>query len=437
VELHIQKGIKYYEKPFRTNDGTISKKENSYRNECFAILFLRVNQGSNAIQVRESLSGLWKMYEELEKGKVSDLPNQPVPASGLSVLVGYGPNAFTIPGIGKKIPRDFRDRQFLKPSPRGPILDGSGIRYADDVYENLGTSEHIVVQFISKTQLATYRAIVETWDHLQNINPAKGTLRFTKFFTGFQRDDGRSWLGFHDEVSNMRNTKERIGAIAVDVINNNLVHRDFWTKDGTYLAFLRIEIHLELWRKIERKHQDLLVGRDKLTGIPLAGVDKEGNPVPVEGCPSASKIRSFSKNFHNHPDYYNKADVSKSVEARLDIGASSKVLNQTHIGRTRHLDLIDSADPTSRRIFRQGYEFLEPLCTNHIKLLRVGLNFVSFQNDPGRLFFVLTDPNWLGGTNFGGDGSRQGMSNLLSVLASGVFFVPPVEKPFPGASIFS
>jgi len=60
---------------------------------------------------------------------------------------------------------------------------------------------------------------------------------------------------------------------------------------------------------------------------------------------------------------------------------------------------------------------------------------VSFQNDPSRLFFILTDPNWLGNVNFGGDSSIQEIDNLFSVLAAGVFFVPPAEGPFPGANI--
>ena len=37
----------------------------------------------------------------------------------------------------------------------------------------------------------------------------------------------------------------------------------------------------------------------------------------------------------------------------------------------------------------------------------------------------------MGGSNFGGQ-----ITNLLYVLASGVFYVPPLEKPFPGVSIF-
>jgi deferrochelatase/peroxidase EfeB len=435
LELNIQRGIKYYEKPFHTNN-SLKSKTHLYRNECFAILFIRVFKGRNAAQVKEAINKLWKVYTDLEKGVVSDLPNQPVSTGNLSVLLGYGRNIFTIPGIAKKIPRDFRDRQFLTPRARKAILEGSGIKYANDFHENLGLSEHLVIQFISKTQLATYRAIVETWNHLQKTEAIKDTLFFSRFYTGFQRDDRRSWLGFHDEVSNMQSPKERLGAIAVDIENNNLTHRDFWTTNGTYLAFLRIEIDLETWTKIERKQQELIVGRDKLTGVPLAGIDRERNPVLIERCPPFSEIRFFNKDYHNHPDYFNKSNASKTLERKLDMNISSKILSQSHIGRTRHMDKIDSKNPTSRRIFRQSYEFIEPVYNNPVKPFRVGLNFVSFQNDPGRLFFILTDPNWMGNTNFGGDGSFHSMDRLLSVLTAGVFFVPSIEIPFPGACIF-
>jgi deferrochelatase/peroxidase EfeB len=90
----------------------------------------------------------------------------------------------------------------------------------------------------------------------------------------------------------------------------------------------------------------------------------------------------------------------------------------------------------SRRIFRQTFEFLEPLPGNASKPLRTGLNFVSFQNDPGRLFFILTDPNWMGNVSFGGNPNIPGMDRLLSILAAGMFFVPRVASPFPGANIF-
>ena len=233
----------------------------------------------------------------------------------------------------------------------------------------------------------------------------------------------------------MKSDKEREKAIVINQLSNNLKPEDFWTKYGTYLAFLRIGIDLDIWQKIERKQQELLVGRDKLTGSPLVGVDKKGNPIIKGGCPTRLRTNADYTRIRDHSDFFKEPDVSGKVRAMLDVNATFKILNQSHIGRTRHIDGISSKEPTSRRIFRQGFEFLEPL-DNPLRPFRAGLNFVSFQNDPSRLFFILTDPNWLGNTNFGGDPEdKQGMDKLLSVLASRVFFVPPVEKPFPGASI--
>jgi hypothetical protein len=65
----------------------------------------------------------------------------------------------------------------------------------------------------------------------------------------------------------------------------------------------------------------------------------------------------------------------------------------------------------------------------------VGQNFISFENEPARLLIILTDSNWLGKSNFGGP---HGLFNnkLLSVISSGMFFIPAAEEPFPGYSIF-
>jgi Dyp-type peroxidase family len=434
----LQTGIYYSEVDLKAKSDFSLRRRKPVHNSTFAILFLRVLEGFKANQVGKSLRQLWKMYESLEKGKVMDLPNHPVPTGELSVLIGYGPSIFKLPYIRKKMPNDLKDRQFLPPNKEGggPILKGSGIKYANDIRENPINSAHIVLQFISKTQLPAYRAVVETWRHLHYHDIENEPLRFMSFYTGFQRDDGRSWLGFHDELSNMRNAKEREGAIAVNEMNNSLSLNDTWTKYGTYLAFMRIEIDLEIWQKIERKQQELTVGRDKLTGCPLVGVDKEGNPVIKEECQNKAGINDANDpKYIDHPNFFIKPNVSNKAKEKLDIDATFRNLNQSHIGRTRHIDGIPSNEPTSRRIFRQSFEFLEQL-NRPTKTFRAGLNFVSFQNDPGRLFFILTDPNWLGNTNFGGNQiNKHGLDRLLSVLAAGIFFVPAVERPFPGSSI--
>jgi deferrochelatase/peroxidase EfeB len=427
MSKRFQRGIYFDNEPFH------SLSANESPNDCFAILFLRVSSTSPANRISEELGSLWNIYKNLSKGKINQLPGCVVPSGELSVLMAFGPTIFNIEGTERKIPRDFKNKQFLPPAAGAPILEGSGIKYSHVRYVNLGT-EHIAIQFISKTQLATYRAVVETWKYLSNIEPSKRILNFTTFFTGFQRDDTRSWLGFHDQVSNIDTLNERKDAIFIERRNNNLAPRDFWTEGGTYLAFLRTAINLDIWEKIEHKQQEIIIGRDKLTGVPLAGIDKKGNPLRREDCPAVSEIRSYDERFHDHPDYFSKPRLCKMNA--VDENASIQRLSQSHIGRVRHLNHLNAGNIASRRIFRQGFDFVEPLYNNLGMHLMVGLNFLSFQNDPGRLFFILTDPNWLGNTNFGGTGDFYGMEDLLSVLAAGVFFVPPAEKSFPGASIF-
>ena len=419
--VRLQNGIYYKDQPPRTN-----------KNNCFAIAFLRVDDRLTSFEIGDYIASLWKMYKNLKKGRVIDLPQERVPLGDLSVLISFGPNTFNIPGLNKKMPRDLRDRQFREPNSGEPILDGSGIMYGFHHPRNLGNTEHIAVQFISKSQLATYRGVVETWKYIAT----KKGMQFTTFFTGFQRDDGRSWLGFHDEVSNMRNSREKRNAIMVDGVRNDLIHRDFWTTGGSYLAFLRIEINLPSWEQIERRDQEILIGRDKLTGIPIVGIDKNGKPIKRADCPPHSDVQSFDKRFHEHPNYFQKPANHSMDEDRIDIEKSVRFLSQSHIGRTRHTDHIKSDDPASRRIFRQGFEFIEPTYNDTSRPLRLGLNFVSFQNDPSRLLFILTDPNWLGESNFAGTGNIPGMKDFLTVHACGIFFVPPNEKPFPGVSIF-
>lgn len=419
----IQQGI-YYDK--------ISEFKN-LGNHSYAIIFLRVSGDIHARQVSCSLKKLWHMYELLKKGKLTDLRDSIVPNGGLSVLIGYGPEIFKIRGVKKKAPKDFEASQFLPANSKKAILEGSGINYVDGTCVNLGISEHIAIQFVSETQLASNRAIVETSKHLSHLHDSNGCLQLTKFYTGFQRDDGRSWLGFHDELSNMRNAKERKDAISIDRQYNQLIPEDFWTVGGTYMSFLRTEIDLGIWQKIGRKDQELIVGRDKLTGRPLVGIDKRGNPLTAGKFRKIGSAEKYDPKYHDHPDYFKRPEVSNKVRSRLDITASMGILSQSHIGRTRHMGEIRSKDPTSRRIFRQSFEFIES-CTDKRKTIKVGLNFVSFQNDPRRLFFILSDPRWLGNSNFGG--SPNFSNNLLSVKASGMFFAPPVESSFPGYSIF-
>jgi deferrochelatase/peroxidase EfeB len=192
---------------------------------------------------------------------------------------------------------------------------------------------------------------------------------------------------------------------------------------GTYLAFMRIAVDLPAWRKLARREQELLVGRDKLSGYPLIDIEPDGTLHADPRCPVAGTQIWETP---NDPHF---------AEPPAAVGADE--IRASHVHRaSHHSDLVD--EPRSRRIFRQGYEFLE--WQQGSPGFRLGLNFVSFQDTPARVVEILRMDGWLGQVNFGGDPDAQpaGMESLLSVYAAGIYFVPPVVpgEPFPGAGAF-
>ncbi|MFD6970470.1 Dyp-type peroxidase [Streptomyces sp. NPDC059949] len=388
----------------------------------FALVFLRADPGADAAAVDTALRGITGMLRGLADGRVPELPGHPVPTGELEFLLGFGPKAFAIPDVKHPCP-DALGPRFLFRSPRptggGPLLVGGGLPYAADIVRNDATEE-FCVQFTAQTQLAVSRAVVELWKLLsggRDRDTGSGTLEIAGIQTGFQRDDRRSWIGFHDGVSNLA-SHEREGVIG---IGESEAGQDSWTVGGTYLVFLRLAVDLTQWHHLPRAEQELLVGRDKLTGAPLTGRDAEGRPVPAPGCPVTGTTEVTQE---GNEDFVQPGPVSDPV------------LLASHVRRAN----LGTNDPDlggSLRVFRQGYEFFEPVAT--APGFRVGLNFVSFQDSPDRVLRVLTQRGWLGSVNFGGQpGSDGPAGRLLTVRAGGTYLVPPVREdaPYPGAEVF-
>ena len=379
----------------------------------FAILFLGVAPGAGAPAAAQALSDLWEMYEGLKAGHVRDLPgvSLPVDDDAMTVLLGFGRNAFGLGGVALARPRGLADEYLFRsaaPGGGGPLLRGSGLSYAPDVRANMAT-EAFCIQVIAETKLAVDRAVVETWKAL--ADRAEPVLELTTFYLGNQRNDHRSWIDFHDGLSNLR-SEDRESVIAIGPGTD-----EAWAAGGTYLAFLRLAVDLPGWRRLDRTAQELAVGRDKITGCPIVAADN-GIPQPAPGCPVAGTQIFQSANdgaFAEPPE------------------VADPVVRASHVQRANH-HIRPASDFGSRRIFRQGYEFLE--WADGAPGFRAGLNFVSFQDTPARLLKMLTAGGWLGGANFGGDDDRHPeLASLLSVFAAGVYFVPPVVEgePFPGA----
>jgi deferrochelatase/peroxidase EfeB len=402
-------------------------------NSCHIVL-IRLGIGSDVLEVGQVLVKLWTMLKNLEKGIVDDLKlvhPKHLHQGSLSVLIGYGPKIFSIKDVKKDKPHDLDDGDiFSQPLVRGggPIVPGSDIKYAKDVVENDATAGHIILQFVGENEFITSRATYETWKVLSGFQNSQGnnTLNITRIYTGFQRDDKRNWFGFHDGVSNLP-SKERIKVISIT--RNDVRENDLWIVNGSYMAFLRTEFDVDEWNKITDTNQSIIIGRDKITGCPLIGIDKNNQPIKDNRCPVRGTFDVLEKGneiFREHPPF--------GRQKYLPLNVSDKLLLKSHIGKSNPTEeQLDRNN--SYRIYRQGFEYLEP--TLSYPGFRVGLNFISFQKTPKRFLNILKHSNALREHSSTGS-DLPSFETFFSVRAAGIFVVPPAvtNEPFPGSSIF-
>ena len=409
--LGLQEGIYHAPKDFPRNS--------------FAVVFLRAIEPADTLKLRQTLANLWNMYKSLKKELVIDLniDGRDGYRRTLTVLIGYGPRFFEMNGMIRTKPKYLnKEWLFLPPGITvSPVLPETGLKYAEGVTSNEVADDHIIIQFIGDTQLATHRAIVETWKFLKRTEDDNSSVLMTMrtFYTGFNRPDGRGWLGFHDGISNVKSA-DRLKTILTN--KRNLDPVDYWTcGGGTYMAFLRIGIDLNIWENVSVKEQERIVGREKSSGCLLIGPDRQGNNTFVPGCPAGGTRQLTEKGNERFRQYH------KSSRQPVLSGASSSGSDNSHVGRMLKVP---------ERIFRQGYEFIESTQGN--PYFRVGLNFVSFQGGTDQIYRGIK--YGFRRVNFGGDPSSPipGAGNLLSVYAAGLFFVPPFDRQdnFPGEIIF-
>ena len=398
----------------------------------FSCVFLRRSNNSTAKHVGDSLTGLWSMYQYLKKGVTQDLESRirPQNYNNFTVLIGYSRNVFS-DDVKRKIPKLFRNWDFKCPEDNGggELVEGSALRFDNSIFENHAVKDDIIIQFVGNNEFITNRAVTETWRFLHDPkNTDRNSLALTKSYTGFHGLDGRDWLGFYDGVSNLKKA-ERTKVVAIS--NNEAERDDQWTIGGSYMAFFRIKIDIKKWQKLSRFDQELIIGRDKLTGCPIIGVDKNGMPVKDSRCPvkGTFNVTEYGNaQFREHPSY--------GRQRNIPAGISDSVLRNSHIGSIMEIDINRPYRSLSARIYRQGYNFFE--IYDKAPGFRVGLNFISFQNNPDCILRMLKYGFSNEISRIGQNRSLPSIASFLSVHSGGIFFVPPLyaKEPFPGASIF-
>lgn len=382
---------------------------------CWRLVLLDVVPGATPPDVRGAIAAIARMLGALRAGEVPELRGQPAAGvkdtaklfDGLAALVGYGRSLFDPARHDPPLTSRARP-EFLAYLPaRGdafpaiPWVGGERPRGEADV----------ALQLTGATAAAVNRAAVEVWklieDHALPLAPVAS-------FDGFGRPDGRGWLEFHDGVTNMASS-QRLAALAAPADPR-------WMGGGTYMAFLRLRVDLRVWRALGRGDQELVVGRDKLTGSPLVAVrrDARGRACPVAAPPLPRR-----------PTDAQRAD-------RLDPPQTGDaLLEASHVHRANQSRASPDA-PGALRIFRQGYDFLDAIGPDGPEL---GLNFVSFQSDLQTLQHLMHLPGWLADVNFGGPAATgpgdPASPSLIGLIAGGLYAVPPRARPFAGARLFT
>ncbi len=376
----------------------------------FRLVTFNFKGGVSRIEAASAIGDLWATLADLKVGIIRDLlPSRPgdpeirVEPAGLISTLCLGTKLFRSGGLlADRAPTD-RPQLGLRPF--------ASLRWADQA-EKKAAQTDFAIAIHASTELGVARAVVELQ---KTITDRQLPVSLVSFFAGLHRDDRRSWIDFHDGINNMESGAQR--RVAVEVVQNDAA----WLVGGSTMMFMKIAVDLKGWRSLSRSMQEALVGRDKLTGCPLksVNVDLDGSlrPTTVSGCPMTGQLPT-SGEFVEVPEI-----------------STDEIVLASHIHRANLLR-GGPDQMQANRIFRQGYEFVDSPPGGGI---RVGLNFVSFQNDFDRILQILDTQGWMRDANFGGiDGSDDVPPfALMSVIAGGYFLIPPVGDPFPGAAVFN
>ena len=379
---------------------------------CYRLLLLNAAPGATGATVRSGLRSIIELLGCLRAGDVPELAGQPDKGAkasadlfrGLEHLVGFGRRLFDTDVRAQPLVQVPRPDYLSYLPVDGPF---PALRWESGFVRNRGEAD-FALQLTSDSPAGVNCAAVEVWKLIQSQRMPFAAIAS---FDGFSRLDGRGWLEFHDGVSNMHSS-ERRNALEAPA-------DPAWMAGGTYMAFFRLIVDLATWRETPRDQQELVIGRDKLSGAALLGTERDESgvlrPVSAQTLDDAPTDRELS-DFRDPPQ------------------TTDPILEASHVHRANQTR-ASSLAPAGLRIFRQGYEFLDDIDEQP----RLGLNFVSFQRDLAIVHQLLHLPGWLGDANFGGrvDDVDAPSLQLCTMTAGGFYAIPPRGDDFPAAEIFA
>ena len=254
-----------------------------------------------------------------------------LPASGLTLTVGFGPTLFDNRfGLAGRRPAALVD---LPP-------------FAGDALDSTLTGGDVCIQACANDAQVAFHAVHE----LTRLALGSATVRSMQ--NGFARTASpgggrptpRNLLGFHDGTNNLdpADTAAMDRFVWVD-------HGDQpWMNGGTYLVMRRIRIHLEAWDRSTLRDQEQTIGRKKVSGAPLGATGQFDT---------------------------------------VDLAATSSS-GQPVIPDNAHIRQAAPATNDGQAILRRGYSFMDGVDPQSGEL-DAGLLFVCFQKDPRAQFIPI------------------------------------------------
>lgn len=276
-----------------------------------------------------------------DTGETLDLP-----ASGLTVTFGFGPTLFSADGkdrfgIAGKMPR------FLKDIPRMP----------KDNLDPLLSGGDICIQVCAEDQQVAFHA-VRNFIRLSTGSATVNWMQEGFISGGSSGQTPRNLFGFKDGTANGLHQTEQ-GYKDVIWAGDD---EPAWMKGGTYMAYRKVRMLLEIWDRASLSDQEDTFGRYKESG---ASYGRKGE--------------------------FDEADPSK-------------------MPATAHVRLAKEA---GRLIHRRGYSYsdgIDPRTGN----VNAGLLFISFQKNPEEQLVPMLKLMQ----------SKDALNEYTSHVASGLFACP-------------
>ena len=284
-----------------------------------------------------------------------------LPASGLTLTIGFGPSLFE---------RDGKARFGLDGRRPDELVDLPA--FSGDRLDPALTGGDIAIQACANDPQVAVHAV----RNLVRIAFGRASVRYSQL--GFGRTSStsaaqvtpRNLFGFKDGTANVKSEDRDVD----DVVWVQGSDGPDWLVGGSYLVARRIDMRIETWDREPLAGQEAIIGRAKGSGGPLSGGDEH---------------------------------------AAIDLAAKSAD-GEPAIPTLSHVRMAHPDSNGGAKILRRGYNFVNG--TDGLGQLAAGLFFISFQRSPAQ--FVRIQRTLAGSTN-------DALNEYIVHRSSGLFACPP------------